>query len=523
MQIIDRKTVAIPGPVGDVTPEALAALAQTETYRDESVQARDAAVDARNEAEIFAAGTSALQDAAIASQIGDPESESRDALAAVITEITVPVDDGENLMTALDQKRAAVLSILGDSVSYKNGSGNYVGTDGHEWPRQISSDLATEYPTCRVGYQLLSSGAPVTWGAEQVLQYGEGSASVFSDTFDRTAADLVGTSPNLGGAWAGTASEFSLPGDGTATRTAGSTVKNAATTAAARMDTTFDVTFDAAASGTVTCMGSRVNATTYLMLRINPAADTVEAITVYTNTVTVRRTFTFAEAGIAASGTVNVTLRINHKPGSQVEFTVGSASYTYALTGPEEAAYAAAVGVGIGATSVGAKFRTVSAMAPTPAQGSLHVWNGAMGSRDAQWSAANLAALLPEKPDAVIIAHSHNHEAETPAQFEAALDALVAAIWTLHGDAVGVLIAGQNPQYPPTANPAEHNARQAALRRYARVRGFGYIPVFEVFMAESFPQSLVLSDGVHPTTAGIDLVGSTVSNHLASLSARPTA
>lgn len=73
MQIIDRKTVAIPGPVGDVTPEALAALAQTETYRDQSVQARDAA-------EMFAAGTSALQDAAIATQVGDPDSETREAL-----------------------------------------------------------------------------------------------------------------------------------------------------------------------------------------------------------------------------------------------------------------------------------------------------------------------------------------------------------------------------------------------------------------------------------------------------------
>ena len=125
------------------------------------------------------------------------------------------------------------------------------------------------------------------------------------------------------------------------------------------------------------------------------------------------------------------------------------------------------------------------------------------------------------KPDAVVITHSHNHITEAPAVFEQELDDLVAAIRGLHGDDVGIIIGGQNPQYAPTANPTQHNTRQADLRRYARVRGFGYVPIFEAFMSQTDPKSFVRSDGVHPTVAGIDLVGTTVQAYLNGLSEKP--
>lgn len=73
MQIFDRRTIAIPGPMGNVTPEAQAA-------RDQAVQARADAIAARDEAETFAAGTVALQDAAIASRVADPGSATHGAL-----------------------------------------------------------------------------------------------------------------------------------------------------------------------------------------------------------------------------------------------------------------------------------------------------------------------------------------------------------------------------------------------------------------------------------------------------------
>ncbi|WP_030147673.1 hypothetical protein [Mycetocola saprophilus] len=70
-QILDRRTIAIPGgkgDTGDVTPELLSA-------RDQAVQARQAADTARNQAEVFAANTVALQDAAMTSVASDAASQ----------------------------------------------------------------------------------------------------------------------------------------------------------------------------------------------------------------------------------------------------------------------------------------------------------------------------------------------------------------------------------------------------------------------------------------------------------------
>lgn len=83
-QIIDRKTVAIPGPIGDVTPAL--------------IDARDAAIAARNEAEGFASTVVAVQDSAVASLVADPASLTSGELAA--TE------------KASDIRRASVVSVM---------------------------------------------------------------------------------------------------------------------------------------------------------------------------------------------------------------------------------------------------------------------------------------------------------------------------------------------------------------------------------------------------------------------------
>ncbi|GAB2762193.1 SGNH/GDSL hydrolase family protein [Nocardioides pakistanensis] len=147
----------------------------------------------------------------------------------------------------------------------------------------------------------------------------------------------------------------------------------------------------------------------------------------------------------------------------------------------------------------------------------LDIYNGSTGSTDAEDTLANLATLLPVEPDAVVISHSHNHLTDTPAQFEAKIDALVDGIRAMYPD-TSIILSGQNPQYAPTANPAEHNARQADLRRYARASGYGHIPVFEAFTSRADPQSYVLAaDGVHPTDEGLQLWADTAHTHLSAL------
>jgi lysophospholipase L1-like esterase len=66
-QIIDKRTVAIPGPIGDVTPQAQALHDETKAWRDQT--------------EAFAGSTVALQDQAVSSLVLDPSSKTYDALA----------------------------------------------------------------------------------------------------------------------------------------------------------------------------------------------------------------------------------------------------------------------------------------------------------------------------------------------------------------------------------------------------------------------------------------------------------
>lgn len=78
-QIIDIVEMAMPGPMGDVTPEAIAAA---DRARDEA----DRAEDARDQAETFSATTVALQDAAVSSLLLDEGSATSDAVRAEVHE-----------------------------------------------------------------------------------------------------------------------------------------------------------------------------------------------------------------------------------------------------------------------------------------------------------------------------------------------------------------------------------------------------------------------------------------------------
>lgn len=75
-QIIDRRTVAIPGPTGDVTPAALAAQEAAE-------EARGGAERARDTAEQYASDVVTIQDATIAAQASTAGTLTHDAVSAI--------------------------------------------------------------------------------------------------------------------------------------------------------------------------------------------------------------------------------------------------------------------------------------------------------------------------------------------------------------------------------------------------------------------------------------------------------
>lgn len=466
---------------------------------------------------------------ALATDVGNPATEIGQAVVSLIEESgAVTGDRGEALMTALDQKRSCTLAILSDSTGYKNSSGNYVGTDGREWPLQVAYALATRYNTAVVNYNTLATSSPIVYATEVEVSDGGGvtpGAVVLSDSFARTAATLNGTSPDVGsGTWAGGGANYTLPGDGTATAIATATATYCSVATTGYLKTVVEATINTESTGAVNVISSRVNTQSYLMVVIDLAADSIVFREVYGNVITVVGTGTFAAAGIPSTGTANVTITVEHKTGGTAVFTVGTFTATHTFGAGKSDFYTAATACGFSGNNNGHKFTSIEvSLAPSEAaaDGTLTVRNGSAGSRDAQWSIAGLATLLPEKPDLVIPEHSHNHEDETPEEWQAVLAEVASATKALHGSDVGFSFASQNPQYAPTANAAAHNARMASLRRWCRENGYGYIPVYEAFMAHADPQSLVRADGVHPTAAGIDLIAQVVLAYLVALSVRP--
>lgn len=93
-QIIDRRVVAIPGPTGSVTPEAVAA--------------RNAAKEYRDQAEAFSATTQTLQDAAV-SELLATDSQTRTTLDAVMTASWLQ-------RAQFDRSGQAALTALGDAA-----------------------------------------------------------------------------------------------------------------------------------------------------------------------------------------------------------------------------------------------------------------------------------------------------------------------------------------------------------------------------------------------------------------------
>lgn len=82
-EIVDVVEPGIPGPMGDVTPAALQAAADAKASATQSATSASQSKVYRDEAEQFAAGTVALQDAAVASLVSTPGKLTRAAVEKV--------------------------------------------------------------------------------------------------------------------------------------------------------------------------------------------------------------------------------------------------------------------------------------------------------------------------------------------------------------------------------------------------------------------------------------------------------
>lgn len=146
---------------------------------------------------------------------------------------------------------------------------------------------------------------------------------------------------------------------------------------------------------------------------------------------------------------------------------------------------------------------------PGPDPATLSIYNGSMGG-------ASLATFNPGKRaqmfgdldvDVLLLSVGHNQGVMAPAAFTEAVSSFIDA-WTAEHPGCLVVISSQNPQHAPAANRNVHRDRQAALRLWAKRRGYDYIPAFEAFTAlPDGGASLTLADGIHPTTPPSGITG----------------
>lgn len=457
--------------------------------------------------------------AEVAEKLDEATADSRYALKGEAGSAIPTTDAGvaEQLATILDlgsgSKRIAVLS---DST----------GNDSTDWVRVWWLLLGQHAPTSLRRVWHAWNAATNVWSeAIDAPGTGEGTPAsggvVLTDNFNRTAADLVGTTTSGGQVWTGAAGTWAADGQFAQPLAVGASL-----------------TFDA---------GSKDSEVTAVMNVVTTAAGAGQSVKVYAaaTSPTSLKNGVWAQLGINASGTAAITLwkTINNAnaqlgtvsghgiiPDSatpvtvtlslQVDIqnvtltttvdggvpivttaTVTESDYTDGLGTYVGLSSANGSNPGLGVDSITAETPYVPPVLPDDL---LEIWNGSQGgARFSTFADAKIGQMFPPATvgdiDVLIVGSGHNHGTQDPAAFIAEMEAAISRFRTFHPD-VTVMAVSQNPQFG-TANATAHLKRQAALREWARTNGVDYVPVMEHFMGQADGgQSWVLADGIHPTT-----------------------
>ena len=153
---------------------------------------------------------------------------------------------------------------------------------------------------------------------------------------------------------------------------------------------------------------------------------------------------------------------------------------------------------------------TAMPLATSPAQPvTLEVWNGAIaGAGLPTFDAAKRGVMFGGKGiTALILATGHNNGGQPGTEFTAQTSTFIKAMQA-ENPGLAVVVVSQNPQFPPSSMIARHRERQAALRVWAKDNRVDYVGGYEAFAAQpDGGVSLVLADGIHPTTPPSGLTG----------------
>lgn len=465
-------------------------------------------------------------DAQVAAAISNPSSLAGGALNAAIgqsvTGLNFRTDPaGDSLVSGLDNQ-SGVVKVVNFTDS--------TGTNPYRWPRLSATAIAARWPDTYLGFhewkhdttedgyntrEVVSTGSGFIPGAAG------GVTTVLADNFNRTAADVIGTTGQTGGAWLANATNaagnWSLNGTKMVRATSavvGSVMQDlgqSGDTAFTLTGVTMSTLPDTANRELNVYVRSDLAGLNCLRMRLQVATST--GAVAYALLKGVAGTSTSLATGTAnpipantASNTFNVSVSTM---GAVVTCVVNGVTISHTLSGGDQAATPGThVGVSSsGGTLVGTTIDSVGATVNMPASTDsghgLLFFNACKPGATLAYHTTHLNAMTPTDTDVAVINMGHNYGTDSPATFLAALETFIDLVLArAHG--ARVIVTSQNPQYAPrTAQQiTAHAARNTALRVWAHEQGHGYIPGHEAFIVRADRgQSLVLPDGLHPDSS----------------------
>lgn len=392
--------------------------------------------------------------------------------------------------------------------------------DGNDWFRVLTRKYGNLLPPSVRRVSNAWRAATNDWQTI-VDAEGQGGAAfdgvVLRDEFNRIAAELVGSTPNVGPAWTGSAGVWSANGTHATANGIGTLgVDAGAKDATIKVEYTL-VTSTPAASQThrVFVAGASSANRVWFAIALNTSGGaTFNLFKTIGNTSTSLNPMTgvFEEVGIDRNSPTPQTVTVELSLAIQnVTVTVtgpgGSATRTGTITESDYAALTTTCGIApqsSGGTPQMTINRVEVTTAPRPASGALiEFWNGAIGGAGTgTFNSAKRAQIWGGKHiDVLVVGFGHNNGNQTGEDFATEIEVWVAAWMVDHPETQAIVVTSQNPQFAPAANPAAHAERQMAVRLLARRQGWDYIPAFEAFNAlPDGGKTLIGADGVHPTT-----------------------
>lgn len=169
------------------------------------------------------------------------------------------------------------------------------------------------------------------------------------------------------------------------------------------------------------------------------------------------------------------------------------------------------------ATYTGSFFQTVGTLHTGSGTHTLWIVNGSHGGtgprwhqvlQEMWWDARLWAVGTGDDPDLTFVSHGHNNgSGSSPEPFRNDLLALTETL-TLAMPGTEIVLCAQNPR----VNTTDYNAAlRHEVMRVSQIRGFGFVDAWRAFVAaspggvpvaEPTSGALIVSDGIHPNSAG---------------------